>query len=102
MNRNRPDRRSALSSGASALVAEPAPADSLIDGLLADQGDLTAVERFARFHDEDDDPEPRGGRHYSALLPSRPPGPGQQFAFEVDLDRCSGCKACVAACHALN
>ncbi len=23
-------------------------------------------------------------------------------AFEVDLDRCSGCKACVTACHSLN
>src|SRR5262249_481299 len=31
-----------------------------------------------------------------------PPGPGAQYAFEVDLDRCSGCKACVAACHNLN
>ena len=35
-------------------------------------------------------------------MPASPPGPGQQFAFEVDLDRCSGCKACVTACHALN
>src|SRR5690606_22522304 len=30
------------------------------------------------------------------------PAPGQQYAFEVDLDACSGCKACVAACHSLN
>src|SRR5688500_236698 len=30
------------------------------------------------------------------------PVTGQQYAFEVDLDRCSGCKACVAACHSLN
>ena len=35
-------------------------------------------------------------------MPSEPPGPGQQYAFEVDLDSCSGCKACVAACHSLN
>jgi Fe-S-cluster-containing dehydrogenase component/DMSO reductase anchor subunit len=35
-------------------------------------------------------------------LPATPPAPGQQYAFEVDLDRCSGCKACVVACHALN
>ena len=35
-------------------------------------------------------------------MPAQPPGPGQQLAFEVDLDRCSGCKACVAACHNLN
>ena len=39
---------------------------------------------------------------YRSLLPATPPGPGQQYAFEVDLDRCSGCKACVVACHTLN
>ena len=25
-----------------------------------------------------------------------------QYAFQVDLDRCSGCKACVSACHSMN
>lgn len=39
---------------------------------------------------------------YSQLMPATPPRPGQQYAFEVDLDRCTGCKSCVAACHALN
>src|SRR3954463_16226582 len=73
---------------------------SLIDALLVEQGDLSAVERFAQFHEGS--AEPLQGRYYSALLPARPPGPGEQYAFEVDLDRCSGCKACVAACHALN
>src|SRR5512135_2343736 len=73
---------------------------SLIDVLLGEQGELTAVERFAQFHEGV--AEPLQGRYYSALLPARPPGPGQQLAFEVDLDRCSGCKACVAACHSLN
>src|SRR5262249_30553233 len=28
--------------------------------------------------------------------------PGQQYAFSVDLDACTGCKACVSACHSLN
>ncbi|AMV38403.1 DmsC/YnfH family molybdoenzyme membrane anchor subunit [Planctomyces sp. SH-PL62] len=74
--------------------------DRLVDSLLAEQGDLSAVERFARLHRGPD--EPVGERFYSALLPAGPPGPGQQLAFEVDLDRCSGCKACVSACHALN
>jgi formate dehydrogenase iron-sulfur subunit len=41
-------------------------------------------------------------RYYRDLLPATAPGPGQQYAFEVDLDCCSGCKACVAACHSLN
>jgi Fe-S-cluster-containing dehydrogenase component/DMSO reductase anchor subunit len=72
----------------------------LVDSLLTEQGDLSAVERFSQFHEHTN--EPIQGRYYSALLPISPPGPGQQLAFEVDLERCSGCKACVAACHSLN
>src|SRR5271165_237025 len=79
---------------------DPGRDDSLIASLLTEQGDLSAVERFAQFHEHA--AEPLQGRYYSALIPASPPGPGQQLAFEVDLDRCSGCKACVAACHALN
>ncbi len=74
----------------------------LIGALLNEQSDLTAVDRFAR---ENAGPRVESGpgpRVYASLLPTKPPGPGQQYAFEVDLDRCSGCKACVAACHALN
>src|SRR5208283_5268879 len=78
----------------------PRRGDRLIGSLLTEQGDLSAVERFAQFHE--DTTEPVQGRYYSALLPVSPPGPGQQLAFEVDLDRCSGCKACVAACHSLS
>jgi Fe-S-cluster-containing dehydrogenase component/DMSO reductase anchor subunit len=40
--------------------------------------------------------------YYSDLLPATPPAEGQQYAFQVNLDRCSGCKACVTACHSLN
>lgn len=71
---------------------------ALINDLLAEQRELTAVEKFSRAHDAY---EVRGQR-YRDLLPATPPGPGQQFAFEVDLDKCSGCKACVTACHSLN
>ena len=78
----------------------PSPGAGLIGTLLIDQADLTAVERFSQYHE--DAPGPLQGRYYSALLPATPPGPGQQLAFEVDLDLCSGCKACVATCHALN
>ena len=75
-------------------------AASLIDRLLGEQQDLTAVEKFCRDHDSD--ALPAQTKYYSELLPATPPGEGQQYAFEVDLDRCSGCKACVTACHSLN
>ncbi len=61
---------------------------------------LSAVEQFARERDRGSLAAP--GRVYSRLLPATAPGPGQQFGFHVDLDRCSGCKACVTACHSLN
>jgi formate dehydrogenase iron-sulfur subunit len=77
-----------------------APPDSLLGALLREQNEMTAVDRFAASHREVG-VAAAGGR-YAALLPSAPPGPGQHYAFEVDLDRCSGCKACVTACHALN
>ena len=38
----------------------------------------------------------------TALVPRSLPGPGQQYRFEVDLDTCTGCKACVVACHTMN
>lgn len=60
---------------------------------------LTAVERFSARHD--DGRVPADGP-YRARLPLAAPGPGQQYAFEVDLDACTGCKACVTACHSMN
>lgn len=75
-------------------------APSLLAYLLEEQQQLTAVERFAIDHARE--ATPLQARYYESLLPAKPPGPGQQYAFEVDLDRCSGCKACVTACHTLN
>lgn len=73
---------------------------TLIDELLGEQQSLTAVERFARAHDRNELPALE--KHYRRLLPASAPKSGQQYAFEVDLDKCSGCKACVTACHSLN
>jgi Fe-S-cluster-containing dehydrogenase component/DMSO reductase anchor subunit len=73
---------------------------TLVAQLLEEQQQLTAVERFAMDHDPRRPPDQ--ARYYSKLLPAGQPAPGQQYAFEVDLDRCSGCKACVTGCHALN
>ncbi len=103
-------------------VVEAKP--DFIGQLLRDQQELTAVERFSlsghnrqpQLQDESTAYRPAGSfysddhtayrpaqaRYYQDLLPASPPGPGQQYAFEVDLDKCSGCKACVVACHTMN
>src|SRR5688500_196708 len=73
---------------------------SLIDELLEEQRLVTAVTRFAQKHESAE--APLQSRYYRDLLPLATPGAGEQYAFEVDLDQCSGCKACVAACHSLN
>ncbi len=72
----------------------------MVEQLLREQASLTAVEEFAQHFESVTEPLQRGD--YIALLPATAPGEGQQFAFQVDLDACSGCKACVAACHNLN
>ncbi|HEX6765952.1 MAG TPA: DmsC/YnfH family molybdoenzyme membrane anchor subunit, partial [Polyangiaceae bacterium] len=72
----------------------------LVQKYLDEQAKLTAVERFSQRHDASAlGPD---SRYYRDLLPVERPGPGQQLAFQVDLDACSGCKACVTACHELN
>ncbi|MBM3822397.1 MAG: molybdopterin oxidoreductase [Verrucomicrobia bacterium] len=76
---------------------EPA---TLIDALLAEQSSVGAAQRFSLWHEEWAPRSPQ--RTYRDLIPIRPPGDHEQLAFEVDLDRCSGCKGCVTACHSLN
>jgi formate dehydrogenase iron-sulfur subunit len=74
------------------------PRLTFLEELLAEQQQLqTPVARFA----EQASPAVAAAR-YTDLIPLTLPGPGEQYAFEVDLDTCTGCKACVAACHALN
>ena len=73
---------------------------TLIDSLLDDQKKLTAVEKFTQRHSDTTSPlqEP----FYHDLIPIRKPKSGEQYSFAVDLDKCTGCKACVVACHSLN
>lgn len=73
---------------------------TLIDQLLAEQHSLTAVERFSQKHERAD--FPAQAKYYRDLIPLAKPATGQQYAFEVNLDKCTGCKACVSACHSLN
>jgi len=35
-------------------------------------------------------------------MPSRAPGPGEQYRFHVDMGKCIGCKCCVVACNEQN
>lgn len=67
----------------------------MLEAELRDAQELTAVERFSQHEHE-------GAGRYVDLLPATPPGAGQQYAFLVDLDACTGCKACVTGCHSLN
>ncbi|MDP9291270.1 MAG: dimethyl sulfoxide reductase anchor subunit, partial [Verrucomicrobiota bacterium] len=73
---------------------------TLIDDMLAEQQSLTAVERFSRKHESG--AMPAQARYYRDLIPLEKPRAGEQYAFAVDLDACTGCKACVSACHSLN
>jgi Fe-S-cluster-containing dehydrogenase component/DMSO reductase anchor subunit len=78
---------------------------SLIDELLAGQQQLqTPAARFADAHSafqQNGDTDLLSALSVQ-LIPLTAPGPGEQYAFEVSLDSCTGCKACVAACHSLN
>ena len=60
---------------------------SLIEALLHEQQTLSAVEQFSRAQQ---DGLPGNAAAYERLLPAKPPRDGQQYAFEVDLDQCSG------------
>ncbi len=97
----------------------PPPTGSLRDflaELLAEQGRLdTPVAHASRAYDKSSSAQrlgqiefsPLGLSHpkskiFESLIPLSAPRVGEQYAFEVDLDACTGCKACVSACHALN
>ena len=82
------------------LTPEPESNRTLVDALLEEQQSLTAVGRFARKHDSGT--LPAQSRYYRELIPLEKPRPGEQYAFGVDLDGCTGCKASVSACHSLN
>jgi formate dehydrogenase iron-sulfur subunit len=73
---------------------------NLIDQLLAEQKQLqTPVARFSETHHRK---QPDLADHYRSLIPLTKPAADEQYAFEVSIDRCTGCKACVSACHSLN
>ena len=46
--------------------------------------------------------EPGGVLPLEQRMPSRPPGPGEQYRFHFDMRSCIGCKCCVVACNEQN
>ncbi|AMV34833.1 Anaerobic dimethyl sulfoxide reductase chain B [Pirellula sp. SH-Sr6A] len=75
-----------------------APRYLRLEDLLNDQRTMSAVDSFSYWHEQADLHQ----EVYRAFVPMTVPEAGEQYAFEVDLDACSGCKACVVACHNLN
>jgi Fe-S-cluster-containing dehydrogenase component/DMSO reductase anchor subunit len=72
---------------------------TLIDEMLSEQSRLqTPVAVFSDLHDR----SALRADAFRHLIPLTKPGKGEQYAFEVSLDRCTACKACVSACHSLN
>jgi formate dehydrogenase iron-sulfur subunit len=83
------------------MTGQPSSAGrTLIDDLLTEQQLLTPVAMFARQHEQG--LRPAQEKYYCDLIPLSLPDTGQQYAFAVELDACTGCKACVTACHNLN
>lgn len=74
--------------------------EQMVEAYLEDQQRLTAVDRFSQRHESD--ALPAQAKYYRDLIPLEKPRAGEQYAFEVDLDLCSGCKGCVSACHHMN
>ncbi len=69
----------------------------LIDEYLEKQQQFSAVEKFALQYDFHQ--LSANQQIYEDLIPKNTPSEGEQYAFSVDLDKCTGCKACVSACH---
>ena len=82
------------------VAAKTLSAQDLIGDLLEAQQSLTAVDQFSQRHEAAG--EPLQAKYYRDLIPLERPGAGEQYSFEVDLEACSACKACVSACHHLN
>ena len=79
----------------------PGSLDAYLAELLSEQQKLqTPVTRAAAAHSLQ--PSAWRAERFRELVPLSKPAAGEQYAFEVDLDSCSGCKACVSGCHSLN
>ncbi|MGK0290506.1 MAG: formate dehydrogenase iron-sulfur subunit [bacterium] len=71
---------------------------SIVEKYIQEQQSLSAVESFSQKHEH----LPASQKKYEKVIPLSTPKEGEQYAFDVDLDLCTGCKSCVTACHSLN
>lgn len=92
------DLEDTTSGGGCAVSRSVGTKSNLIDEVLKEQQTLRTP--VALFSDEYDSKSVR--ERFTHLIPLSKPEPGEQYGFEVNLDACTGCKACVAACHSLN
>lgn len=84
------DLERSISSGGSTV--------GIVEAALREQQTLrTPVALFSEEYDSKSVRE-----RFTHLIPLSKPQHGEQYAFQVNLDACTGCKACVAACHSLN
>ncbi len=72
----------------------------LLESYLNQQQNLSAVEEFSLFHKNQQGEE--STKYYQKLIPTDKPKAGEQYSFQVDLDKCSGCKSCVTGCNSRN
>src|SRR4051812_43454165 len=97
--RGRPCTRTTGSALLNAMSQAPLVRLPLLEHYLREQQSTTAVDRFARLSEAG---QLQGQSRYGEQQLLGELGPGRQLAFEVDLDVCTGCKACVTGCHHMN
>lgn len=95
-------RAHSVSPATTPLTRNPGGVHAFLAELLAEQSRLdTPVVAASRAYTQSRIETPPS-KIFESLIPLTRPRAGEQYAFEVDLDACTGCKACVSACHALN
>lgn len=90
-----------MSTSADHPVANLSVSPLTVEDALLEQQQMSAVDEFAAWHNDQASTHLGQGTKYESLIPARAEA-GQQFRFAVNLDQCFGCKACVTSCHHQN
>lgn len=81
-------------------MSTSSPKAALLESIMQANQERPFVEMFSEAHD--DGLLDHTAKKFQHLLPATSLHPNEQYAFEVNLDACSGCKACVVGCHHKN